>query len=156
MKSIYIYTDGSHLKKTTGRLGCGGIVVDPDGPGYGTKLSEFSEEINEEFLMRTFGTTKVSNPTAELLGVYFALIRFKIPRDWEVTVFSDYTGVKAFLGGAWKIKEAHIRVVCNLIWNEIKKQGLHITFEWIRGHQKVHDRDSFWNGEVDLNAKGKK
>ena len=75
MKKLIIYTDGSHLdKQHGGRLGIGGVLVDPM---KNKAISEFSEGINPKYMKITYGAQTCSNPTMELLAAYYALVQFK-------------------------------------------------------------------------------
>lgn len=156
MRRIDIYTDGSHLDKlNNGRLGCGGVMID-----NGRKVDEFSEELKPEWLRKTIGTDKVSNPTAEMLGVLTALTKFDIPDDAEVYVYADYIGCKQWNTGQWKIKEPYIKKVKELIDKVIEEKNLQgrINFEWVKGHQgqkaSIMDPHAKWNSVVDKLAKG--
>ena len=70
MRKINIYTDGSHLNKQSGhgRLGCGGVMVEDTGEGFGKLLDKFSKELLPADLERDYGSSEVSNPTAEMIG----------------------------------------------------------------------------------------
>ena len=98
MKQFDIYTDGSHLdKQNNGRLGIGGVLIDPTGPGMGTMLNKFSIELTPEYMNLSFGAQKCSNPSAELVAVLHALYEFRGswgPND-IVVVHADYLGVRA-------------------------------------------------------------
>ena len=90
MKTIYIYTDGSHLdKQNNGRLGCGGVMVDRSGPGMGKLLGSFSVELEPGRMLSEFGAQKCSNPSAELVGVLEALRRLKIPSGTDMVIFKE-------------------------------------------------------------------
>lgn len=162
MRKINIYTDGSHLNKQSGhgRLGCGGVMVEDTGEGFGKLLDKFSKELLPADLERDYGTSQVSNPTAEMIGALEALRNFNIPRDAEVTIKADFIGLQSWMSGAWKIKEPYIKKVKEAIDQEVKKQHLEgrITWSWVKGHQtkatiKV-DKDAYWNDQVDALAKG--
>lgn len=160
-KNIKIYTDGSHLdKQNNGRLGCGGVMVEADGKSFGKLVDSFSKELKSEELKKTIGTDKVSNPTAELLGVLTAIQQFNIPKGAEVTIYADYLGVKSWMNGSWKVKEPYIKKTKELIEKEIDKKGLkgRVNYEWVKGHQgkkaSVINSDAYWNDQVDSLAKG--
>lgn len=155
MKKV-IYTDGSHLKHTSGRLGIGGILTE----NSKKEIDSFSIEVSTQDLKTEFGTSDVSNPTCEMLAVLVALKNFKnqIKKGDEVVLKADYLGVKSWCEGTWKIKAPYIAKIKEAIDNEIKSQGLQgrISFEWVKGHQNrsVLDPDAIWNNRVDLLAKG--
>lgn len=156
MNLVKIYTDGSHLdKQNNGRLGCGGVMINGD---TGKLIDKFSEELTPRYLQNFLGTTKVSNPTAEMLGAYFALKKFNIPKEVkQVIIFADYQGVKCWNEGSWKIKEPYIKIIKQSIDNLIKIKNLtgKIKFEWVRGHQNsAISIDAYWNGITDKLAKG--
>ena len=159
MRSLVIYTDGSHFKTKigSGRLGIGGVLIDDSNK---RRLDQFSEEINEDYLIKTLKTSYVSNPTMELLAVLKALQYFKdsIDQDDIITLKADYIGVSKWLNGEWRIKEPYIAKINNEIQKEIKDQKLkgRINFAWVKGHQKlsVSDPDTYWNNYVDKLAKG--
>lgn len=154
MKTYTMYTDGSHFKNGgSGRLGCGGVLVEETG-GYGTEVDRYWEELKPEYLEEHFGSSAVSNPTAEMIGVLRGLMRFNIPKGSEVTVKADYAGVKSWMNGTWKIKEPYIQKVKNEIDKTIRDKGIKVSFDWVKGHQRVHDKDSYWNNETDKLAKG--
>ena len=154
---LTIYTDGSHLKHTTGRLGMGGVLVDENG----NKIAEFSRELDTNYLKRCFGTADVSNPTCELLANLFALVQF---RDYlkgctKVFMVADYEGVQKFNLKQWKAKLPYIKRIIELTDQEVKKQGLEkkINYRWVKGHQRsILDKDGMWNSYVDKLAKGQK
>lgn len=160
MKILDIYTDGSHLdKQNNGRLGCGGVLVDQTAGGaFGKINAEFSEELTPEFLRRTVGSSKVSNPTAEMLGLLLALRKFKYEPGIDYVFHIDYIGVKAWMEGTWKIKEPHIRAAKDAIDREIQSKRLagRVRVEWVKGHQSksILSKDAYWNDYVDKLAKG--
>lgn len=163
-KICHIYTDGSHFKNGgSGRLGIGGILVDPSlNLPKGKELSSFSLEIGKDFLNVHYGTTDVSNPTMEMLAALFALKEFKgdlVGFD-KIILMADYEGVKYWLDGTWTARKSYIQKIKEDIKKEISSQGLDIEFKWIRGHQKISDNpgvsEVFWNSEVDKLAKGEK
>lgn len=149
-----IYTDGSHLKHTTGRLGIGGIMVDSSGK----VVDKFSEEIDVKWLMNTYGTSDVSNPTCEMLAVLVALRKFKLSPGDEVIMKQDYLGCMNFIEGTWKAKKPYIKAIRDDILKEIESIGLRgrISFEWVKGHQTGPSlsKDAIFNGMVDKLAKG--
>ena len=149
---IEVYTDGSHLdKQNNGRLGCGGVMVD----GF-KKIDEFSQELTPDWLKKNYRTDKVSNPTAEMLGVLIALRNFDFPKEGDVTFRCDYIGVPSWLLGKWRVKEPYLQAIKNDIEYEIRRKGLvgRIHFEWVKAHQKSATREAYWNNYVDLLAKG--
>ena len=149
---IDIYTDGSHLdKQNNGRLGCGGVMIIE-----GKKIDEFSMELKPEWLKSFLGIDKVSNPSAELLGVLMALRNFKLDPRADIYIHADYIGVKQWMEGAWKIKEPYIKIIKDEIDSEIKAKKIKPHFLWVKGHQNksVLDPDARWNNYVDLLAKG--
>lgn len=162
MKQFDIYIDGSHLdKQNNGRLGIGGVLIDPTGPGMGTMLNKFSIELTPEYMNLSFGAQKCSNPSAELVAVLHALYEFRGswgPND-IVVVHADYLGVREWMTGNWKVKEPYIARIKGDIDKEIIKQGLQrrIEYKWVKGHQKNNgvDADIYWNNYVDSLAKGK-
>lgn len=161
MKVYDIYTDGSHLDKlNNGRLGCGGVMVDRNNGGIGKLIDEFSQELTPEMLQREFGSSRCSNPTAELIGVLLALETFDIPSDSMITIHADYLGVKNWMEGTWKIKEPYIQEVANQIKEVIERKNLggRIKYAWVKGHQSksIMDPDAHWNNYVDILAKGQK
>lgn len=165
MKKLDIYIDGSHLdKQNNGRLGCGGVIIDPEGFGrMGQMLSKFSIELIPEYMKMSYGADKCSNPSAELMALLMALQNFNgVIKDAGpnimIVVHADYIGVREWMTGSWRIKEPYIIRIKNDIDQEISKQGLknRIKYEWIRGHQSdVTNPDIYWNNFVDKLAKGK-
>lgn len=157
MNTYNIYTDGSHFKgKGSGRLGIGGVLVDPLGSGYGKLINKFSEEITPEYLKFEYNTSDCSNPTMELYAVYYALSNFKgsyTDKDL-IIVRADYLGVSKWLNSEWKINKPYIKKIRDQIFELIKKYDLNVKFEWIPGHQKVTNSDSYWNNFVDSLSKG--
>ena len=150
MKIVDIYTDGSHLKHTTGRLGIGGVMVKDE-----KVISEFSQTVNPEYLKFMYGTSDCSNPTAEMLAVLIALQKFgKDLEKYDKIIFhADYLGVKNWMEGTWKVKASYIQSIKNDITGEINKYNLKgkISFEWVKGHS-----GQVWNEYVDKLAKGEK
>lgn len=162
MSQFDIYTDGSHLdKQNNGRLGVGGVLVDLKGPGMGTLLNKFSTELTPEYMNLSFGASKCSNPSAELVAVLHALYAFR--GSWgpfdTIVLHADYLGVREWMTGKWKIKEPYIVRIKSDIDKEITRQGLQgrIEYRWVKGHQKFngYDPDVYWNNYVDSLAKGK-
>ena len=153
MRSVTIYTDGSHFKggAGSGRLGCGGVFV-----VGGRVVDKFSLEATPKFLLDNYKTTQVSNPTMEMLGALIALRQFKDkfqPGD-KIVLKADYMGVRDWCTGKWKTKETYIKAIKEDILKEIKEQHLDLTFEWVKGHQKGYSEDVVFNNMVDLLAKG--
>lgn len=159
MKEFHIYTDGSHLDKLKGgRLGCGGVITTETGK----YVDDFSMELTTDFMLKNFGSDECSNPSAELVAVYFALVRFEkyLKKADKVVIYSDYMGVKEWMTGGWKVNEKYIENIKT--WNEceIKRQKLEgkVEFRWVKGHQKFNLKgsDSYWNNKADVLAKGGK
>ena len=156
MKNLTIYTDGSHLKHTTGRLGIGGVLINEDTDQL---IEEFSEEVSLSYLEKNFGTSDVSNPTCEMLATLWALKKFRnnIGKSDNVCMKADYSGVQHFIFlGDWRIKAPYIKKIKEEIDKEIKSQNLkgRIHFEWVKGHQSIMSREAKWNNYVDKLAKG--
>lgn len=155
MRELKIYTDGSHLKHTTGRLGTGGILVEGN-----QAIDKFSMELTTNYLQVTYGTSDVSNPTCEMLAVLVALGKFKneLKTADKITVFADYNGVMYWLTNKWKITKPYIQRIKDDINDEIYRQGLKgkIFFEWVKGHQTgiIPFSNAYWNSLTDLLAKG--
>lgn len=160
MKTYHIYTDGSHFKNGgSGRLGVGGILIDPDkNPPRGEIKEKFSMEILKDYLKVHYGTDDCSNPTMEMLAALTALREFKgfFGKNDKIILMMDYEGVKYWVEGKWQAKKSYIRILRDEIKKEISNQNLDIEFKWIRGHQKVSDtsNESYWNNKVDKLAKG--
>ena len=108
MSKLKIYTDGSHLKHTTGRLGVGGIIVKDD-----KIIDEFSKEVSTDYLKLSYGTSDVSNPTCEMLAALHALYYFKndINAHDTIELYADYQGVSSWLNGTWKINKPYIQKI---------------------------------------------
>ena len=156
MREYSIYTDGSHLKRTTGRLGIGGILTN----NRYQKIDSFSKELSVNYLKRVYGTSDVSNPTCEMIAVLEAIREFADylkPGDRAI-IKSDYSGVPNFIYGRWKIKAPYILKIKKEIDNELDSRGIRnqVDFEWVKGHQSksVLSPDAYWNNQVDLLAKG--
>lgn len=152
-----IYSDGSHKNKqsiTGGRLGCGAVLLGEDG----NLIDEISVELTQEQLIKDFEITEaVSNPTAEMLGVYYALKNFNIPKGSDVEIYADYIGVKSWMTGKWSAKEVYIQKIQSAIKLEILKKHLRrVQYKWVKGHQRGNDPDTYWNNYVDSLAKGEK
>ena len=160
MKIYHIYTDGSHFKNGgSGRLGIGGILIDPDkNLPRGEIKEKFSMEILKDYLKIHYGTEDCSNPTMEMMAVLTALREFKgfFGKQDKIILMMDYEGVKYWLDGTWQAKKSYIRQLRDEIKKEISSQGLDIEFKWIRGHQKLTSisNEAYWNNEVDKLAKG--
>lgn len=158
MKDVHIYIDGSHLDKLRkGRLGCGGaLIID------GKLVDTFGIELTPEFMKNKFGNENCSNPSAELVAVYFALVAFekKLKNANSITIHADYIGVGNWMTGAWKVKEPYIKNIKDLAMSEIKRQNLinKISYSWVKGHQlnPAPGTDAYWNNFVDKLAKGEK
>ena len=157
MRIIDIYTDGSHLdKQHNGRLGCGGIMVERDQSGktFGLVLGQFGKELTPEYMRQEYGSDQCSNPTAEMVGLLCALEEFNIPKDAKVIIHADYTGVKEWMEGNWRVKEPYLKKVKEKIDKIIKERGLVLSYEWVKAHQAGLDQHSYWNNQVDVLAKG--
>jgi ribonuclease HI len=151
--NVEIFTDGSHFK-TTGRLGCGGVMLIS-----GNLVDEFSLELTPKYLKEIIKTSDVSNPTTEMMGVLQALRKFNIPKNAkEVIVYTDYEGVGKWLKNEWKINKPYIKILYSLINKEIESKKLKgiIDFRWVKGHQpkSIMDPKAKWNNYVDKLAKG--
>lgn len=159
MKTYIVYTDGSDFKKTTRRLGIGGILIDPSqGGDYGKKIGEFSEELKREDILRDYGTDQCSNPFAEMVAVYRSIQRFSSvfkPGD-HIIFYEDYEGVQKWLSGKWRAQLPYIIQIKNEILNILKSSKWTAEFRWIKGHQpkSILSPEAYWNGEVDKLAKG--
>jgi ribonuclease HI len=157
MSEFTIYTDGSHLKHTSGRLGIGGILLQD-----GKEVDKFSKEIDINFLKKNYDTCEVSNPTCEMLASLEAIKVFgpKMKPSDTITLKADYMGVKCFNDGTWQAKLPYIYKIREEIRSELVKIGLwkKLKFEWIKGHQTgiIEGSDAYWNSKVDLLAKGQK
>jgi len=164
MKQLDIYTDGSHLKKGSGRLGIGGVLVDltQQGP-LGKMIEEFGVELIPSDLKKEFGpgAETCSNPTAELTAVLISLRNFldQLKTADIVYVHADYIGVREWMMGNWKVKEPYIAEVKKAIEDLIHGEGLDgkIKYAWVKGHQpkSLTNPDIYWNNYVDELAKGK-
>lgn len=158
MKIRYIYTDGSHFKGKggSGRLGIGGVIVDPDFGPNGKELSHFSMEILPEFMKLHYGTADTSNPTMELLAALQSLDEFKGLYDDNTRIImrQDYIGVSSWMTNKWKITKPYIRKIKEEIDKIIRDRHLTVEWEWIRGHQKATTTEAYWNSVVDSLAKG--
>ena len=156
-KNFIIYTDGSHLKHTSGRLGIGGVLIDPI---TNKKIAAFSKEISVDYMIKNYGTSDVSNPTCEMLANLWALREFasEIGPEDEICMKADYIGVQAWNTKVWKINKPYIQKIKEDTDAEIKRQRLlgRIKYDWVKGHQKksVMTKDAYWNNYVDKLAKG--
>lgn len=160
MKTYHIYTDGSHFKNGgSGRLGIGGILVDPEkNLPRGEIIEKFSIEILKDYLKIHYGTEDCSNPTMEMLAALTSLKEFKgfLKKVDKIVLMMDYEGVKYWIEGKWQAKKSYIRLLRDEIKKEISDQNLDVEFKWIKGHQKISDssNESYWNNMVDKLAKG--
>ena len=159
MKNYIVYTDGSDFKWTSRRLGIGGILIDPSqGGDYGKKIGEFSEELKREDILRDYGTDQCSNPFAEMVAVYRALVHFSsVFKPGDHIVFrEDYEGCEKWLSGAWRAKLPYIIQIRDEIQSILSKAPWTVEFKWVKGHQakSVMTPEAYWNGEVDKLAKG--
>ena len=152
MKVRYIYTDGSHFKGKggSGRLGIGGVIVDPDQGPNGKELAHFSTEILPKFVQTHYGTTDVSNPTMEILAALQALDEFKdkIDSDTRIIMRQDYLGVSSWMTGKWRITKPYILKIKEEIDRTIRSRGLTVEWEWVKGHQKSTSTEAYWNNVV--------
>jgi ribonuclease HI len=159
MRNISIYTDGSHLKHTTGRLGIGGVMVDDD---TNQELGRFSETLGLDWLKENYGTSDVSNPTCEMLANLWALRKFgKTLKDGDIVKMkADFMGVQNFNLGTWKARLPYIAKIKGETDKERANlsKGVVLEFQWVKAHQKKSilstDRDAYWNDVVDKLAKG--
>lgn len=165
MKQLDIYTDGSHLKLGSGRLGIGGVLVDlTQQSPLGKKLGEFGVELNPTELKQKFGpgAENCSNPTAELTAVLVSLRNFldQIKTADLIYVHADYIGVREWMMGNWRTKEPYIAKLKEIIEDFIHAEGLDgkVKYAWVKGHQanSMTNPDIYWNNYVDLLAKGEK
>lgn len=158
MRIRIIYTDGSHFKNGgSGRLGIGGVIVDPDGFGpHGNQLGTFSQEILPKFMEIHYGTSDTSNPTMELLAALQSLESFKgLYKDDDLIIMKqDYLGCSKWMTGEWKITKPYIRKIKEEIDKVIRDKNLNVKWEWVKGHQKGNTDEAYWNNVVDKLAKG--
>lgn len=148
MRTIDIFTDGSHLKglNGSGRLGIGGIMVID-----GRLINQFSEEVYPSVIKDKFGTEDVSNPTMELYAVLRALEEFSsdISDKDFINFYADYKGVSEWLNGRWKITKPYIKKIHYCIKLIEMNRNLHIKYNWVKGHSNGTDYYSIWNRRVD-------
>lgn len=151
-----IYTDGSDFKHTTRRLGVGGVLIKVTGEGYGEKMGEFSEELDRDEILRLYKTTDCSNPFAEMIAAYRALVKFSpiFKQGDTIILKADYQGVRDWNTGAWKARAPYIKKAKDDIQGLIQRSPWKVDFQWIPGHQNITGMDSFWNDRVDQLAKG--
>ena len=156
MTEYHIYTDGSHVDKfNNGRLGCGGVLVKD-----GKALDTFGVELPASFMKEKFGAEQCSNPSAELVAVYFALNSFEkyLKGADSIVIHADYVGVGNWMNGYWQTKEPYIKAIKETNIKEIQRQKLNgkIKYSWVRGHQTNYKEgsDAYWNNYVDKLAKG--
>lgn len=151
-----IYTDGSDLKHTSHRLGCGGLLLN----GAGEELDRFSEELSHDYMRKEFGTTDCSNPTAEMIGVLRALEAWgpNFKKGDKVEFCQDYIGCGSWVQGKWQAKKPYIKKITLEIQKKIKELGIDTTWTWVQGHQsgsKIKGTPAYYNNIVDQLAKGK-
>lgn len=158
MKIRYIYTDGSHFKGKggSGRLGIGGVIIDPYIGPNGKELAHFSMEILPKFVQTHYGTADVSNPTMEILAALQALDEFKdeVDSNTRIIMRQDYLGVSSWMTGKWKITKPYILKIKEEIDKIIRDRGLTVEWQWVKGHQKSTSTEAYWNNVVDGLAKG--
>lgn len=154
LNSYTIYTDGSDFKKTTRRLGVGGVLLD----GSGKLIGQFSEELDRNLILKYYGTSECSNPFAEMVAVKIALMRFAETignKKAMVTIKSDYRGVLEWVYTKnWKAKEPYIKQIRDEILEILNKSPWIVKFEWVKGHQSIMSTDSKYNNLVDKLSKG--
>ena len=153
--SYTIYTDGSDFKHSKGRrLGIGGVIIDNKTE---KEISRFGKELNREDILRDYNTSECSNPFAEMLAVKTALeifeeLNLRIPA--EVIIKSDFQGVQYWMTGKWEAKAHYIKQVKEEILEILKKKrNWKVEFTWIKGHQSIMDKDSYFNNLCDKLAK---
>lgn len=153
LNSYTIYTDGSDFKKTTRRLGTGGIIIDNN-----TKeiIGQFSEELDRNQIMASYGTSECSNPFAEMMAVKVALMKFASLIEGKALIIlkADYIGVKEWNTGHWKTKEPYIKKIKEEIQDIINHSPWTVDFQWVKGHQSLMSDDAKYNNMVDKLAKG--
>lgn len=154
MRTIDIFTDGSHLKglNGSGRLGIGGIMVDK-----GRLVNQFSEIVDPIVIKEKFDTSDVSNPTMELYAVLRSLENFisDLTEDDYINFYADYKGVSEWLNGTWKINKPYIREIYNQITSIVINKNLHVKYNWVNGHSGGTDYYSMWNSRADSLANPK-
>lgn len=157
-KQYDVYTDGSDFKRTSRRLGIGGVLVDGSIGLHGKQIDEFSFELDRKNLLKFFGTDQCSNPFAEMVAVYVAIKQFsKYFKKGDTVVFhEDFIGCKEWIKGTWKTKEPYIKKITEEIRELLQKIDCDIEFEWVKGHQSksVLSKDAYWNDKADKLAKG--
>ena len=148
MRSIDIFTDGSHIKglNSSGRLGIGGVMVID-----GRMVNQFSAEIDKDVIKKLYGTDDVSNPTMELYAVLRSLMEFKddLSSDDIINYYSDYKGVSEWLNDKWKVNKPYISKIKDNILELARKNNLHIKYNWVKGHSGGTDYYSMWNDRAD-------
>lgn len=148
MRSIDIFTDGSHIKglNSSGRLGIGGVMVID-----GRMVNQFSAEVDKDVIKKLYGTDDVSNPTMELYAVLRSLMEFKddLLSDDIINYYSDYKGVSEWLNDKWKVNKPYISKIKDNILELARKNNLHIKYNWVKGHSRGTDYCSMWNDRAD-------
>ena len=99
MRSIDIFTDGSHIKglNSSGRLGIGGVMVID-----GRMVNQFSAEVDKNVIKKLYGTDDVSNPTMELYAVLRSLMEFKddLSSDDIINYYTLQKNAQSTAGGS--------------------------------------------------------
>lgn len=132
MKQYKLYTDGSHLKGGSDRLGIGAVLVESP---RDVMLDQLSVMVDRSEFRTRYGTEDVSNPTMEMLAVYVALSRFsEVLTGNSVEILADYIGVREWMTGKWKITKPYIRKIKEDIDLLISEYNITLKFTWIKGH----------------------
>ncbi len=131
MKTVKVYTDGSHIKGTD-NVGYGMCFKDPDT----LKIYKHSGILDVKFFLDKF-KARVSNPTAELAAAVKTLQYFRHVSNHHVIIYSDYEGVQKWISKDWKVNKNYIKYLMEYADRYIKDMKSHNnTFElkWVKGH----------------------
>ncbi len=140
MRTIEIYTDGSHFKGSD-RVGSGICFTHPDSKNI---IYTHSAKLNVAKFRDLYSGVTVSNPTAELMAAVKVMELLNGITNHKLIIYSDYNGVQNWLKGNWKASKPYIKDITEKGKQRmlrLKADGNIIELRWLKGHSgdKMND-----------------
>ncbi len=134
--TLVAFVDGSYTVNNPSKYGCGLILITPDG-----------NEIEFSYANDNKDAVKLRNVAGELSASMKAMSEAISMGYKELIIYHDYTGIKCWITGEWKCKNAITKAYKNFYEMHIKNK-LTVHFVWVKGHS-----GNEYNERVDKLAK---
>ena len=151
--SVTIYTDGSAVNNVASPdtpAGWGLVVIEGDvgnnHDGGQVLLEDFGAVVTDQTKPEYIGADVGSNNTAELSGIYFAMLKVKgLSNISDVTIYTDSQYAMNIVFGNWSAnKNLGLVKKCRQLKDELDMAGITITAKHIRAHRGFR-----WNERAD-------